>query len=180
MLASLIDMKDPSNSAQPHPQRSRKADSLQSRSYKFIRKNRAAALGTSDQDGTPHVVIVYCLIESDLSLYFVTRVESRKFKNIAARPIVSMAFYNESSLDTIQLMGKAERIDDLKQEQAILFELIKLRHKEPQWTVPPIEMFERGATNELAIIKVSPSEMTYATFETLNNGRYKPFFQKVI
>lgn len=173
-------MKDPSNSAQPHPQRSRKADSLQSRSYKFIRKNRAAALGTSDQDGIPHVAIVYCLVEADLSLYFATRVESRKFKNIAKKPIVSMAFYNEPSLDTVQLMGEAERVDDLDKEQAVLFELIKLRHKEPRWTVPPIKMFERGATNELAIMRVQPNEMTYATFKTLGNGRYKPFFQKVI
>lgn len=153
---------------------------LKKQSYDFMLKNRAAALATADNKGIPHVVIVYCIVKEDFSLYFSTRVESRKYTNLIDNPVASMAFYDEKSLDTIQLTGSVERINDLKKEQDILYQLLTLRYREPNWPVPPVKLFERGATNELAIMKLTPTEMTYANFETTEDGRYKPFFQKVI
>lgn len=146
----------------------------------FIITNRAASLATIDEQGIPHVVIVYCIVAPDLSLYFSTRVEGRKYRNMMSRPIVSMAFSNEQNMSTVQLTGTAERVNQLEQEQEILGGLIALRYGEPNWPVPPVKMFERGATNELAIIKITPTEMVYANFQTSKDGRYKPFFHKVI
>lgn len=148
--------------------------------YEFIKDNRVASLATTDGDNIPHVTILYCLVRPDLSIYFMTRVEARKFQNLMDYPIVGMAFHNEKDLTTVQLTGKAERINDFSQENKILYELLRLRGEEQDWTVPPIELFKRGATNELAIIKVVPTEMTHAAFKPLPNGRYKPIFTKII
>lgn len=153
---------------------------LREKAYKFIKAHRAGALATADLDGTPHVAIVYGLVKEDLSIYFSTRVEGRKFHNLVARPDVSFTFFDEINMVTIQLTGKAERVKDLSAEQDVLFELITLRYGEPNWQAPPMKMFERGATNELAIIKVTPFEMTYASFDVSDTGRYKPFFEKVV
>lgn len=154
--------------------------SLKAQVYNFIKHNKAGALATVDHDSVPHVAIVYFLARKNLDLYFTSRVEGRKFHNLIDHPLVSIAFYNDENLSTVQLTGVAKRIESLEEEQQITYELARLRRPDVNWPTPPMKLFERGATNELAIIKVSPTEMTYANFENQPNGRYKPYFTKVI
>jgi uncharacterized pyridoxamine 5'-phosphate oxidase family protein len=148
--------------------------------YEFIVQNRAGALATCTPDGEPHVVTIYSVIEPSLTIYFATRVESRKYRNIVANPRVALCFTDEAAMRTIQLTGKATRVESLEMEQHVLYELIKLRYGEPDWPVPPIKMFERGTTMELAIVKVVPAQVTLASFKTLPGGRYEPFYIKVL
>lgn len=153
---------------------------LYQKAYKLITDHKAGALATADRQGTPHVAIVYCIVKDDLSLYFSTRVESRKFRNIQKRQKVSIAFFDELNMETVQLTGQVERVGKLSVEQAILGELIRLRYGEPNWPAPPVKMFERGVTNELAILKVTPLELTYGSFGSADDGHYLPFFEEVI
>jgi general stress protein 26 len=148
--------------------------------FNFISEHRAGSLGTANAAGVPHVAIVYCMVKHDLSLYFSTRVEGRKFQNIMVNPTVALTFLDELGMATIQLMGQAERVQNLELEQEVLHDLITYRYGDPNWPVPPVKLFEQGSTNELAIIKVTPYEMTYANFETSITGRYKPFFTKIL
>ena len=154
--------------------------SLRKMAKDFIERNRMGSLATSDKQGNPHVATIYCIVNKDLTLYFSTRVESRKYHNLTNRPTVAMTFNNEKDMTTLQLTGVAGRIETLSIEQEILRELILIRYGEPNWPVPPVKLFEHGVTNELAIIKVVPHEMTFANFETTDKGRYKTFFQKII
>ncbi len=146
----------------------------------FINQHRAASLATVDSQGRPNVNIVYCISDTDLSIYFSTRVEGRKFTNILESPYVAMAFQNEENVQMLQLTGKAQRVNDLYIEQKILLELMQRRYLDPDWPPPPFKLFTRGSTNEIAIVKVIPAEMTYANFKTSKIGKYKPFFQKII
>lgn len=148
--------------------------------FHFILHNRDASLATVGKDGIPHVVAVYCVVRKDLTLYFMTRAESRKYANIIHQPKVGMMFYSEQSLDTLQLTGKAERVNDLKQEQEIWHDLMRFRMPWSYPGLPPVQLFEEGYTNELAIIKITPQEMTYASFVPSKNNRYKSHFQKII
>lgn len=147
---------------------------------KFIMRNRAGALATVSDRNIPHVATVYCFIDNDFNFYFSTRVESRKFNNITHNPIVALTFSNEISITTVQLTGAAERVENFKTEQDVLRELFAYRHGDPNWPMPPIKLFERNMTNELAVIKVVPNEMTYGSFAASKAGRYQPFFEKVI
>lgn len=147
--------------------------------HRFIMANRAAALATADKTGVPHVAPVYCIVDENLALYFSTRVEGSKYVNLINHPTVAMAFINEEKLTAIQLTGTAERIENIQLEQDILHKLMTLRHQDPYWPLPTMQLFERGATNELAIIKVVPTEMTYANFEN-TGSKPKQFFQKIL
>jgi nitroimidazol reductase NimA-like FMN-containing flavoprotein (pyridoxamine 5'-phosphate oxidase superfamily) len=153
---------------------------LRTEARSFIYANRAGSLATVDKKGTPHVAVVYCLAEPDLSIYFITRVESRKYENLKKNSTVSMSFSNEDLMVTVQLTGKAETIDDLKESQDIMYKLMSMRFKEHNPSNPPLQLFERGAASELAVVKVTPSEMIYANFKQLASGRYKPFFSTVL
>lgn len=158
----------------------RHASVLRAQARRFIGENPAAALATSDLAGMPHVATVYCVAHEDLSLYCSTRVEGRKFKNMTERPQVAVAFTNEARLCTIQLTGSAERIENIRLEQEILHQLMTIRYHDPYWPIPSMQLFERGVTNELAILKITPLEMTYANFENPTLHNVKSFFQKVI
>ena len=150
--------------------------------YEFLLANRAAALATVDSKGVPHVVTVYFIPHKDLTLYFTTKAEGRKFNNLTKNPTVAMAITNDDgpNLATIQLTGIVERVQDIKEEQAILLDLWGLRYDAESWPPPPMQLYERGAVNELAVMRVTPTEMTFANFETTTAKRYKPFFQEII
>lgn len=150
--------------------------------YEFLLANRAAALATVDGKGVPHVVTVYFIPHKDLTLYFTTKAEGRKFNNLTKNPTVAMAISNDNgpNLATIQLTGIVERVQDLKEEQAILLDLWRTRYDAASWPPPPMRLYERGATDELAVMRVTPTEMTFADFKTTATKRYRPFFEEII
>lgn len=153
---------------------------LKQLAYEFIMNNRAAALATVDEQGRPHVAIVYCVAHKDLSLYFSTRVEGRKYNNLVHQKYVAMSIYNRQRMQTIQLTGTAKRVEKLDIEQEVLLELMKLRYRDPNWELPPLQLFNQGASNEIAVIKVVPKEMTFANFKTKKAGRYRAVFRRII
>lgn len=146
----------------------------------FMIQNRTASLATVGSNGVPHIATVYCLIEKDLSLFFVTAVESRKYINMCHQPIVAMTFVNEPTMESVQLIGTAERVESLKHEQAILYKLSVLKYTEHNWPSPPIKLYEYGTSQELAIMKVIPTELTYSNFSHGDTKLNIPFFQKII
>ncbi len=153
---------------------------LKQLSYELITEDRDGALATVSSRGVPHVATVYCVVNEALQIAFVTRVESRKFKNISHNNTVALAFWDEETMSTIQLTGKAKRVENLAQEQELFYQLVTLRFKDRKAPTPPMQLYEKGASEELAIFLVTPRELTYANFEMKPNGRYKPFFHKVI
>jgi general stress protein 26 len=146
----------------------------------FIAKNRDGSLATADNGGKPHVSIVNCIVHSDLTIYFSTRVHGRKYKNLIERSEVAMAFSDDNSVQTLQLSGKVERLKSKKQAQSILHELMVKRYGNPNWPLPSLDLFEIGSTNELAIMKVTPSEMTFSNFAQQHTGHYTPQFITII
>jgi uncharacterized pyridoxamine 5'-phosphate oxidase family protein len=148
--------------------------------YHLLTNNRAAALATVTSQGLPHVATVYCLIDEDFSLHFVTRVEARKYRNMISQPLVAMSFMDEVNVTSVQLTGRAERIESFAEEQVIFYKLMSLRYEEDDWPLPPLRLFESGLSRELAVFKVTPTELTYANFQLQPGGRYKPFFTKII
>lgn len=148
--------------------------------FDFIKANHLATLATVDERGNPHAATIEFMVHEDLSLYFTTRIEARKFKNLTDKPTVAMTITDESAMVTVQLTGKAERIENFKQEQKLIMELWTLRFNAATWPIPSVQMYQQGATNNIAVIKVKPFEMSYSIFKHQPSGRYKPFFHKII
>jgi general stress protein 26 len=148
--------------------------------YKFILGNRVAHVATVDLNGKPQSSTVYCFPSKNLDIFFLSRIEGRKVKNMIFKPVVSMSVTNEDEMSTLQLTGSTEIVSSFEKEQDIFYKLIKLRGGHPDWDIPVVKMFERGDTNEIVLIKVTPGEMTLSNFTSLKNGAFKPFFQKII
>jgi general stress protein 26 len=147
---------------------------------RLIKENRAASLATVDNKGIPHVAVVYCVVSDDLTLHFITRAESRKYENILHQPTVALSFLDEDNMSTVQMTGAVKRIDDLDKEQEIMYKLMTKVYEERELIPPPLQLFGQGATNELAVLEITPKEMSYATFKTDASGRFTPHFHKYL
>ena len=143
-------------------------------------ETRSATLATANKKGIPHAATIFFVPRKNLTLYFTTKTSGRKFQNLIGRPRVAMVVTDVDKLITVQLTGVAERVTKPKLEQEILQDLWLFRHTDPNWPIPPMKLYESGTISELAVIKVTPAEMTYANFEIANTGKYNSFFQKVI
>ena len=150
------------------------------KAYEFLHSHRAATLATITTNKTPDAATVFYIVDNDLFIYFMTRVESRKFRNIEKHQEISMVITDENTMETIQLTGVAERIEDLKEESGALTKLWTADYGNPNWPGPAAKLFESGHSVQLAVLKVMPLEMTYASFEKRENGNIKSFFEKII
>lgn len=148
--------------------------------YQFLCSFKMAALATVDAHGRPHVATVYCVADKELNIFFTSSTKGRKFENMMVRPEVAMVITDEDSLSTVQLSGRAESREGTEIEADILKQLWRLRFDEPAWPVPPIKMFEQRFSNEMTVIQVTPSEMTFAKFSPTQTGTYTSYFHKVI
>lgn len=147
--------------------------------YNFVTKNRTAALATVDTNSQPDIATIYCVVDEDLTLYFTSRVEGRKYINLLAHPVVALSLTDESNLAVMLIKGRAERVEQLDLEQQIMHRLLVDEKAKALRTLPSIQLFHNGYTNEVAIIRIVPSEITYANFLG-NESNSKPIFQKII
>ena len=60
----------------------------------FLERNHTAVLATANKEpGQPHAAVVYYTISSKLHLYFVTKRDTAKSRNLEANPQVAMVIY---------------------------------------------------------------------------------------
>jgi len=148
--------------------------------FKFLQTNKSAALATISSNHRPHVATVYYLVDKKLNLYFVTGIESIKFANLIRYPYVAMAISQDNPRvrKTLQLSGLASRIDNIYEEQEIIEHLWKKTGRTS--AVPFLMIYNSGQSNELAVIKVKPYEMTLAKFSTSDSDLKQKIFTPII
>lgn len=91
-----------------------------------------------------------------------------------------MAVTDEETMATLQFTGSATVIEELQDEQDLMEELWELRFNDKIWPIPTIKLMESGDMKNLMVIKITPTEMSYANFEGTPTGKYHSFFEKII
>ena len=87
----------------------------------FLQRNHTAVLATDNKEtGQPYAAVVYYTISSKLHLYFVTKKDTAKSRNIEANPQVAMVIYEADTQTTVQLYGQAIAIEDPQKLQSAL------------------------------------------------------------
>ncbi|MDL2363086.1 MAG: pyridoxamine 5'-phosphate oxidase family protein [Patescibacteria group bacterium] len=73
----------------------------------YINRHPAAVISTTNDDGTPQSSVVYVFSVSHHTVSFVTRNLTHKYQNIFDRPKVSITFFDERDITTLQITGTA-------------------------------------------------------------------------
>jgi general stress protein 26 len=110
----------------------------------YINDNPVAILGTIGDDDRPHGAVVYvCADDERPVVYFLTKDETRKFKNLSAHKYISLTIANERENSTLQATGKTKVVHD---SQPLNLVTKKMHHIGPHgrsW-VPPLSKINAG------------------------------------
>ena len=73
----------------------------------FLKANRAGVIATVSSEGTPHASVVYYVTDDSFNIYFVTKIDSRKYASIKANPTVAFTVGHLDVPQTLQIEGIA-------------------------------------------------------------------------
>lgn len=138
-----------------------------SKIVEYIDFNPIATLGTVNLDGSPHGAAVYvCAIDGRHMVYFLTKTETRKYKNLSTRNRVSLTIVNSAENSTLQADGRAVTVRDSKVIDMVA-KKITLAHSLAKEWLPPIAKLRAGA---YVIVGVEIWHARLAKFEGMTIG----------
>lgn len=122
-------------------------------------------ISTINEQGNPQSASVYYVSGENLNIFFVTRSQSRKYKNIQKNSHVAFTITREHPPTTIQLEGTvAEVIDAIEQNDH--FQKLVARATESNF-MPPVSQM---VTGEMAFMKITTTWARCGNFEVMKEG----------
>lgn len=117
----------------------------------YIDYNSLAVLGTIDDDGTPHGAVVFiCADDHRPIVYFITKNGTHKYKNLVARPAVSITIVNSEDSSTLQAKGRASLVQDAVTIDKVSVKITRAHTFADDW-LPPIAKLRAGEYTMIAV-----------------------------
>lgn len=111
----------------------------------FIDNNPLTVLATLGDDGTPYSAVVYmCADDNRPVLYFMTKNDTQKYKNLSERETVSIASFNETDVATFQGKGRAFMVHDAPTIDMVSKKILRAHATAEDW-LPPVVKLHAGA-----------------------------------
>ena len=143
--------------------------------FQFFQKNPIGIISTISQENTPHSSNIFYTINKDFVLYFITKKEMKKFRDILKNNHVSITITEPLTFESVQIEGRAEEIKDHTEMQYVIDTLSKICKDLKHWP-PPISQL----TGHSCILKVHITSMRYERFDGDANYDNDMFYQKII
>lgn len=103
---------------------------------RYINTHPLAVISTADSEGRPSGATIYAGSDDELNVYFMTKSETTKNKNISAQPIVALTFSGEDHQTTLQLSGVAHEISE-QADGAPAFQILgSIKHASEDFRLP--------------------------------------------
>ncbi len=147
------------------------------RAYNFLITQHIAHVATVSTTNLPHVASVYYICDSLLNFYFVSQMNTLKFKNIKYNPIISLEVTDEQTLRTVQARGKAYVCTDQKESVDVVTKISQVVAYNVLWT-PPTVLHNYNST--ATVIKFQPEWLRLADFRELSPKRIEEIFIPIL
>jgi len=131
----------------------------------YIRKHPIATIGTTGSKGEPHGAAVYiCPDEHRHVVYFLTKNETEKYKNLTAHEIVSITVVDPAGNSTLQATGKASTVHDAHALDMITKRMVDANPRASEW-IPPISKLDAG---QYVVVSVAITSARLAEFQGMD------------
>lgn len=117
-------------------------------------------ISTVATDGKPEAAAVYFASDEHLNIFFITRAQSRKYKNLMQNPHAAFVVVSEHPSKTLQIEGTVGVVTDPHEQRIFFPELIALATGSN--FLPPISQLPEG---EVVFMKLSPRWARLGDFE---------------
>jgi len=131
----------------------------------YISAHPIATIGTVDSKGDPRGAAVYiCPDDQRHIIYFLTKNETDKYKNLIAHETVSVTVVNPAGNSTLQATGKAFTVRDAHALDLITKRMVDANPEVSEW-IPPISRLEAG---QYVVVGINLSHARLAEFQGMD------------
>jgi general stress protein 26 len=92
----------------------------------FLRTHGIGVLATSSREGKPHAATVYLTCDQQFNIYFVTKKDTQKSRNLQENGQAAIAIYDAASQTTVQAEGAAVAVTDVEQATWIINDIWRI------------------------------------------------------
>lgn len=129
----------------------------------FLLEHTIGTLSTVDSEGNVHGAVIYYVAEGEMNIYFVSKTETGKVKNILSHPQVSFTIFDAPNAQTLQINGIAHTETDQPTIEYIFDTVVKKRPYNGAMLLPPVTALQNSG--EYTIIRISPTEAKYSNYK---------------
>ena len=130
---------------------------------KFLQSNHTAVICTSNkQTSEPHGAVVYFSITSRLHLYFVTKTDTTKHRNLQTNPQVAAVVYDTAAQKTVQIKGTARILNDPQKLQTALELMVQYSRDSASISTLPISRLDAG---QYVLYQIIPKVIRFGDFK---------------
>lgn len=110
----------------------------------FLEAHSVGILATASSEAVPHAATIYFVIGPNLEIYFVTRQETTKHRNLSENPAAALAVFDASSQTTVQAMGSVEMVTDQALQEDIYNRVLAITKQTSGDHLPPLAKLDAG------------------------------------
>jgi general stress protein 26 len=142
----------------------------------FLDKNQVGVLATVDSTGKPHAAAVYFTYDRQFNIYFITKKDTQKHRNLQDNHEAAIAIYDESAQATVQTEGSVTEVTDAKQAEWVFSDIWRIALKTSPNSAPPMTQLDAGA---YVVYRLVTPTLRKATFVRPDPADYGKIFEVI-
>lgn len=142
----------------------------------FLTRVGTGVLATADASGKPHAATVYITTDKQLDLYFVTKRDTQKCRNLQVNPRAAIAVYDAATQTTVQAEGTTLEVTDPRQQEWIFKDIWSRAAQTTPGGIPPTTQFAAGG---YVVFRLSVPSVRVATFTHPNGAESSDIFEVI-
>ncbi len=127
----------------------------------FLAEHYSGIVATADASANPHAAVVYFLPDPDLTLSFVTKQETQKYKNIEENSQVAFVIYDEKQQTSLQIFGHIVIVEDLEKKHDTIKNMTNSSIALSGRLLPPAYKLTAG---DYKVLQLVPQSMKLAVY----------------
>ena len=129
----------------------------------FLRKHDIASVATVKENGQAHATTIFYYVEDDLKIYFLTKYDTLKFKNLKTNFTVGLVITDEPLYQSVQIEGTAKEVDYSHEFSATVKKFTdNLAKNGKDWEGIPLNHMTAGY---FAFVQITPTWIRWVDFK---------------
>lgn len=147
-----------------------------SKVHDFLKHHPMGVLSTADADGHPWGSAIYYVADDEFNFYFVTRVETLKYRNIEKNPHVALTIADPESQATVQVRGIVSKLPPDRYMEIVFDKLAKIGPKDDPTWAPPMSKLHKGNYMPLHLM---PTKLQYADYKRVSSDPHAEYIEEI-
>lgn len=141
----------------------------------FLSKHGVGVLATSSKEGKPYAATVYLTYDQQFNIYFVTKKDTQKSRNLEKNNQAAIAIYDAASQTTVQAEGAVIEVTNAEQATWVINDIWRIAMNISPNSPPP----QTRLTGGYVAYKLITPSLRMATFKQPDPADYDKIFEVV-